>query len=466
MSWFPILILCSIVDRNPAAADDIQRKINKLVDLVCNSIQDDAIREEFISSFGDLPESQRMAYWVQKIALRAEHIRGNFFQNFAGQGRVRFHYGAAYAILIDIEKAYVAEHGRNWLSLEREARASLVLGQVDQGLVWFDGRLLWQILGAVICVVGTSTGAFILSYFTPTVGLSCRSGSYVIFNVIALTLLTTELAVWIYTSPNRQQRARQGAIFFESQLAQDLPAVSTSKSWFTQFLQLIEKLVIKVSRSSIKLIPLKNRQSRSREVEAAIERHFQAVQQLTLRDYAERCFLTPVEMINTIWLVYLITSQALGAFNNCLCKTRMWGSGAGYLDFTQWSYSNSSLVGRYWIIGTTISCSLMGIGMLYILIEWCLQSHLSTEDYADATRGLQNVRRFRRYTYWLRYPASVLVLGINHVMSALRMRTGNQRGTLLWTKDSHYQPKVGETMLRISARMHQLPSQETGGMDR
>ncbi|RDI87983.1 hypothetical protein Vi05172_g1914 [Venturia inaequalis] len=62
MSWFPILILCSIVDRNPAAADDIQRKINKLVDQVCNSLQDDAIRDEFISSFRDLPDSQRMTY--------------------------------------------------------------------------------------------------------------------------------------------------------------------------------------------------------------------------------------------------------------------------------------------------------------------------------------------------------------------------------------------------------------------
>ncbi|KAE9993010.1 hypothetical protein EG327_006979 [Venturia inaequalis] len=468
MSWFPILILCSIVDRNPAAADDIQRKINKLVDQVCNSLQDDAIRDEFISSFRDLPESQRMTYWVHKIAFRAEHIKGDFFQNFAGQGRVRFHYGAAYAILIDIEKAYVAEHGRNWLSQEREARASLVLGQVDQGLVWFDGRLLWQIVSAVVCVAGTSIGAFILSFFTPTVGLSCRSGSYLIFNVIALALLMIELAVWMCTSPNRQQSERQVDILSASQTGrqvQDPTAVSTKKSFFTQFLWLIERLVIKTLMVIMNLFFPKNSRNRSRKAEAVITRHFEAIQQLTLRNYVERYFLTPAEVINTVWLVYMIMSQALGAFNNCVCKTRMWGSGAGYLDFTQWDYSNSSLVGRYWIIGTTISCSLMGIGMIYILIEWCLQSHLSTEDYADAMRGLQNARRFRRYTYWSRYPASILVLGINHVMSALRMRSGSQRRTLLWTKDSQYQPKVGETLLRISTRMHRLPLQEEIGVD-
>lgn len=469
MSWFPILILCSIVDRNPAAADDIQRKINKLVDLVCTSLQDDAIRKEFILSFHDLPESQRMAYWVHKIASQAEHIKGDFFQNFAGQGRVRFHYGAAYAILIDIEKAYVAEHGRNWLSREREARASLVLGHVDQGLVWFDGRLLWQIVSAIICVAGTSTGAFILSFFTPTVGLSCRSGSYLIFNVIALALLMTELAVWICTSPNRQQRARQVDILSASHTgrqAQDPAALSTTRSLFTQSLEFIEKLLIKTLAATMTLLPSKNRQRRMKKVEAAVARHFLAIQQLTLRNYVERYFLTPVEVINSVWLLYLIMSQALGAFNNCVCKTRIWGSGAGYLDFTQWNYSNSSLVGRYWIMGTTISCSLMGIGMIYLLVEWCLQSHLSTEDYVEAMRGLQNSRRFRRYTYWSRYPASFLVLGVNHVLSALRMRRGSQCRTLLWTKESRYQPKVGETLLRISARMHQLPSREEHGMDR
>src|ERR1700744_495796 len=100
MSWFPILILCSIVDRNPVASDDIRRKINKLVDLVCVSLQDEENRGRFISTFRDLPESQHMAYWVQKISQKAEFIKGDYFAGFAGQARVRFHYGAAHAILI------------------------------------------------------------------------------------------------------------------------------------------------------------------------------------------------------------------------------------------------------------------------------------------------------------------------------------------------------------------------------
>lgn len=136
VSWLPILILCSILDRNPVASDDIQRKLNKLVDLVCDSLLDPEIRNEFVASFVGLPQEQQMAYWVSKIAAKADLIRGNYFHGFAGQARTRFHYGAAYAILIDIEKAYIAERGRNWLSDAKEARAALVLGQLDQGCTW------------------------------------------------------------------------------------------------------------------------------------------------------------------------------------------------------------------------------------------------------------------------------------------------------------------------------------------
>jgi hypothetical protein len=83
-----------------------------------------------------MTEAQQMAYWVEKIAAKADVIKGDYFCGFSGQARTRFHYGAAYAILSDIEKAYIAEHGRGWLVGPREARAALVLGQVDRGFTW------------------------------------------------------------------------------------------------------------------------------------------------------------------------------------------------------------------------------------------------------------------------------------------------------------------------------------------
>jgi hypothetical protein len=39
------------------------------------------------------------------------------------------------------------------------------------------------------------------------------------------------------------------------------------------------------------------------------------------------------------------------------------------LDFTQWKVSNSPELAHYWVQGTVISCVIMGLGMVYIVIE-------------------------------------------------------------------------------------------------
>jgi hypothetical protein len=93
----------------------------------------------------------------------------------------------------------------------------------------------------------------------------------------------------------------------------------------------------------------------------------------------------------------------------------------------------------------------MGLGMLYVCMEWCLQAHLSTEDYNDAMRGLKNARRFRRFTFWMRYPGSVAVSLLDLVLRVLRLRKSSQRRTLVWAMESR--PK--------DASKHSLSGQET-----
>ncbi|KAF2012796.1 hypothetical protein BU24DRAFT_374589, partial [Aaosphaeria arxii CBS 175.79] len=88
-AWLPVLILCSILDRNPMASDDIQRKLNKMVDLVCISLQDDATRNEYIASFRGLPHQHHMVYWTNKIVTKTAYIKGNYFCGFSGQSRTR-----------------------------------------------------------------------------------------------------------------------------------------------------------------------------------------------------------------------------------------------------------------------------------------------------------------------------------------------------------------------------------------
>ncbi|EOD52434.1 putative glutamine-dependent nad(+) synthetase protein [Neofusicoccum parvum UCRNP2] len=85
-----------------AAPDDIRKKLNKLIDIVCKSLQDEEIREDFIGTFEGQPECKRMEAWVRRISEQSKYMQ-DFFVDFAGQGRVRWHYGAAHPILSDIE---------------------------------------------------------------------------------------------------------------------------------------------------------------------------------------------------------------------------------------------------------------------------------------------------------------------------------------------------------------------------
>lgn len=56
-------------------------------------------------------------------------------------------------------------------------------------------------------VCGCSGGAFIISYFTPTVGLGCRSGGYMIYFVLASFLFTFEMCGWHWAERHQLVRA-------------------------------------------------------------------------------------------------------------------------------------------------------------------------------------------------------------------------------------------------------------------
>ena len=324
LAWLPVLILSSIVDRNPVAANDILVKINALLDRVRESLMDDAVKQEYIQTIADV-DRDTMIHSVQDTSEACPHLK-DFFVEFAGQGRKRFHYGVAHPILTDIERAYIADRGRNWLENEKEARTRLVLGDKLGGLNWMDPRELWQVLSAVVIVGGTILGAFCLSYFTPTVGVGCRSGGYFVFCLVSIVLLFTEMLCWWAYHASQQKT----------------------------------------------------------EVFAALDRYF----------------FKFVELGNVGWLAYITISQTTGLYNNCSCKSSIWFGGGGYIDWNNYDIATTDFVRFNWIIATAFSSTIMAVAMLYIVTEWCLQSHLSTADIDSAAKGLWCTRRFR----WLTSP--------------------------------------------------------------
>jgi hypothetical protein len=292
LAWFPILIMGSIVDRNPIAAEAIRKKLNHLVDHVRNSLHNEEHRNQFMNTFQDHPEFEKLKIRVEDIG-NAEENAYEFFEEFAGQARVRWHYGAAHPILSDIEDCYIAHKGRNWLADERDARMNLVLGTINaEGLMWFDIREFWQVASAVLIVAGSCGGAFILSFFTPTVGLGCRSGGYTIFFSIALGLIMVEMTVWLVTSPYemnipwlnwimRHLRAHAAFNQWEDNTQEGFRNLKRTASSFSlrtesRFIALIVWIVL--------LLPTKNKRARKASVKSTLEETFRQARILSTQE--------------------------------------------------------------------------------------------------------------------------------------------------------------------------------------
>jgi hypothetical protein len=285
LTWFPILILCGVVDRNPGPTDEIRIRLNNLLGKVIEALMDENLQKTNFQS------GRRTNYdfsWCQ--VLRGHQVTGHsgFFSRFAGQSIVKFHYGVANSILIGIEEAYVAQKGRNWLGSTVEeavaAKRALMLGFDHDGELWgldYLPKEIWEPICAILMVVAPVVGAFVISYFTPTVGLGCRSGGYLIFFFLAFAQSVIETIAWWTLS--------EGDVVSNHGYVTDVG--------LSRFRRLIGR--------------------------------FKWVKEHNPRCIAEWGVLFPMEVINTGWLFYIITAQTIGSYNNCICQVSNWAGGGG-----------------------------------------------------------------------------------------------------------------------------------------
>lgn len=286
LAWFPVVILCSVVDRTPWATDEIRVRLNNLLDDVRAALLDTDLRESYMRTE---KRTQADLHWVESLRSHSFMGTSGFFTGFAGQGRLKFHYGIANPILTGIEEAYVAQKGRAWLGANpaevQQARTSLVLGPQQgtalEGLNYWDPRGIWEVICAIGVVGGPVVGAFVISYFTPTVGFGCRSGGYTIFFMIAFGETMFEGLVWWFIPE----------------------AVPTSKR--------------------VDLGP------ESRFFLFAFFQKCRACWMYDPRWIFDVVLLRPLEITNTAWLIYIIIAQTFGVYNNCYCQASTWAGGGG-----------------------------------------------------------------------------------------------------------------------------------------
>lgn len=271
------------MDRNPVASDTIRLKLNRLLDAVRRALLNPGLRDTYIRETGRTPEELA---WTSTLS-DGGYFHEDFFEKFAGQGRIRWHYGVAHPILAGIEDNYVTEYGRGWLNDAEEARTAFVRGPASiSGLHWFDFREVWQIMASLSIVGGSVVGAFIISYFSPTVGLGCRSGGYLIYIVVAFSLFIVELLCWLLIS-QRYLTARNPITKFGISVQRRLSR-TPSNFWTVKTRRWVHKLVSMWAS-------------------------------LTTRDKIEYLLIRPGETFNSVWLCYIVLAQTFGFYQNCDC---------------------------------------------------------------------------------------------------------------------------------------------------
>ena len=118
-----------IVDRNTIAPERIASKLNMtLLAPVRKALRDDGLRkiyEEHIQAPSDFFD------WVHKL----DESFDNFFTDYAGQARVRWHYGVARSLLCSFENSFMAKNGRDWLTEDNANKAKTFVSSLYPFLI-------------------------------------------------------------------------------------------------------------------------------------------------------------------------------------------------------------------------------------------------------------------------------------------------------------------------------------------
>ncbi|MCJ1425193.1 hypothetical protein MMC29_003081 [Sticta canariensis] len=431
LAWFPVLILSSIVDRNPTQSAGTRTKLNKLLKEVQLALRTNGAAAELIRAVKTVDTSNNVhtsnnvdvqngndvrfaLNWVGSINAQPnapgdptrfsgatggiegpgvpddfdqenpQPLASKFFDEFAGQGRVRWHYGVAHPILAGMQAIILDkctnENPRNWLQI-RDIQKHLVRGrEKDVLLLHFDLREFWEILSAFLIVIGTISGAFVLSFRTPTVGLGCRAGGYAIFGIMAAGIFSLELLVWgIIVAPKKKKLSRRGEQIAPESQKQKLKRIARW-NWMFRFL----------------------------------------------------------ELVNTAWLIYIVMAQTIGSYQNCDCQAANWGRDGGYINAKVALKADGGTVEAWWITGALLSSLIMFTAIAFLVIEWCEQSHLNSVDLNKSMNGLKVTRRFKYYTLWIRMVPS------NFIYLCKRLwRTFSDS----WWNKSKEKEKKGESLL-------------------
>ena len=117
LAFLPIFILSCVVYRNAVAAGRISVKLNRFLKRLRSALLEDELRIVYSERIHAPPG------FFDWIRVLDDDRFDELFTEFAGQARIRWHYGVAHPLLCSFEDSFMAEHGRGWLPEDDADRA-------------------------------------------------------------------------------------------------------------------------------------------------------------------------------------------------------------------------------------------------------------------------------------------------------------------------------------------------------
>lgn len=226
LSWLPIVVLASIVDRNPIASTRCRILLNRWLDmsyclyrLETQEMMDQQVRNQG-AMFRNEPifpgnnEPASLSGGVQRHDPPGSHTNTERSANhhifwdggektivelgdFVGQGRIPSYTGLIYAVLQAVQR-YDKRIRRRDAGLvgKSEVEKIVWIAEVVRPLLWKRPLVYYKYMAVsfVIVYLGVFM-AFIVSFNTPTVGLGCRSLMYILFATFSVVPLVVELFI-------------------------------------------------------------------------------------------------------------------------------------------------------------------------------------------------------------------------------------------------------------------------------
>ena len=269
----------------------------------------------------------------------------DFFDKYIGRGGARFDFGLPRPTLT--EASGRRRSSGTWASMKVYRKGSDIAVTFQEDLGTFHSVDVWSSFFGLTIFSFCSGGTLAYMIVKPPVGMGCPSGFYFLYTVIALAMFIIETSSKALAE---REACSQGGHL-------DRRDVEDGQ---------------KSDRTSTRISRFKKS-----------------------RDW----ILWLMETLNCLLILFILVARTTGAYDSCFCRFKRWIP-AGTMKTFIFPITGVPTGATDLFLGLLFPALAIAVSLIWVIYAWCTQSHLNTEKFEKACKGLIRTRRFHRRVAW------------------------------------------------------------------